>query len=152
MNNLLFKYLSKQIIIDVFPSKFIVTRADKDLNFLIPTFVYLDNSGSKSLLLSIGEEPPSEHSTNRGIVRIDVFDAEPLPPGTIFSRDDLIEFIFEFGIGRCFEMSLLPQLRPVVFILGVDRFNALLENPREVFEKSAKLGGAGIVVFDKTEL
>jgi hypothetical protein len=60
--------------------------------------------------------------------------------------------LFEYGIGRCFENFWVPQLRPVVCILGAGRFNEHFKNPRELFELVAKWGGARYIFFDKIEL
>lgn len=149
---MIFKHFSRHIVIDASPAKFIFTRPDKQLSFSISTFIYLDNSEPKSALLSVGEELPKEHHAVPGIRKIDLFEMNTqLPPDTTFSRSELIQLFFEFGIGRCFEATIVPALRPVVTILGVSKFNNLLANPKDEFEKAAKRSGAGIVLFEKTD-
>ena len=148
----MFKRFSKRIIVDISPQKFIFKLPDVNLNFPIPTFIYLDNSKSKSALISIGEELLNEHRTLPSIYKIDIFDLDTqLPPNTTFSRSDLIQIIFEFGIARCFETTIIPQLRPVVVILGADRFRNLFTTPKDELEKAAKRGGAGLVIFDNID-
>jgi hypothetical protein len=153
MKNILFKYLAARIIVDAHPSSFTFTRPTKNFNLFVDTFIYMAKSDSRWQPIAIGEEIPSEYRADPNICRVDLFDLDwQRPTSDTFDKDDLIEIFFEYGIGRCFEMSLLPELRPVVLILGVDRFRDYFKNPREVFEKAAKRGGAKIVVFDKTEL
>ena len=153
MKNTLFKHLATQIIINAHPSQFTFARPVKGFNLSVETFIYVAKGDSKWEPIAIGEEIPIEHKADPSIRKINLFDLNnELPSSITLSMNDLIQIFFEYGIGRCFEMSLLPQLRPVVFILGADKFSTLFENPREMFEKAARLGGAGIVVFDKTEL
>ena len=75
-----------------------------------------------------------------------------MPPRTTFSRADLVQVIFYYAIGKIYENDFLPTLRPVVFILGADRFVNYLTNPRDEFRIAAKNGGAKEVIFDKTNL
>jgi hypothetical protein len=140
------------MIVDVYPSKFIFNSLHNNLNFSIATFVYLDNSKSKSMLIALGEEIPEDQLLPE-TYRIDIFDMKtPLPPKTTLTREELHQILFEYGIGRCYEDTVIPILRPVVFILGASRFNKQFASPKDAFEKAAKRGGAGMVVMDKTEL
>jgi hypothetical protein len=149
----LFKNFAKRIIIDTHPSRFTFTCAKDDFYLSVATFIYIENSQTGSLLLTVGEEIPNNQPVNQDVHRINVFDVnEPLPPKTTYSRDDLIQAIFQYGMGKAYEKYILPRLRPIVFITGADRFASLFVNTRETFRIAAKLAGAKEIIFDKTDL
>lgn len=149
----LFKYFAKRIIIDLHPSKFTFSIKEKDIKISFAPFLYLENGESMWMPIAIGEEIPKEQLAKSNIYRVELFNEDnKVPSDIVWNKEVLIQLLFEYGIGRCFENFWFPQLRPVVFILGASRFNAQLEHPKEVFENAAKRGGARIVVFDKTEL
>ena len=151
--SLLFKYFAKRIIIDLHPSKFTFSIKEKDINISFAPFLYLENGESMWMPIAIGEDISKEQLTKPNIYRVELFNLEnKVPSDIVWNKEVLIQLLFEYGIGKCFENFWFPQLRPVVFILGVSRFSKHLENPKEVFEDAAKRGGARIVIFDKTEL
>jgi hypothetical protein len=149
----LFQYIAKRIIVDLHLSKFTFSIKEKDINISFAPFLYIENSESRWMPIAIGEEISKEQLTKSNIHRVELFNLEnKVPSDIVWNKEVLIQLLFEYGIGRCFENFWFPQLRPVVFILGASRFSEQLEHPKEVFENAAKRGGARKVVFDKTEL
>ena len=150
--NFLFKYFAKRVVVDAHPSRFTFNCLKDNINFSVATFVYIDNSRTKSFFITIGEEVPNNHLAKPDIYRINVFDLdEPLPPKTTFTRDNLVQAIFEYGFGKVYENDILPRLRPIAFVLGADRFNGYFSNPRDELRNAAKRGGAKEVIFDRSE-
>jgi hypothetical protein len=141
---------AKRIVIDVNPSQFVFTDQKDNQRLAFATYLYVDTRGLTPALVAIGEYTQKDFREEDGIQRIDVFNfEEPLPlECSTLTRDDLIEAIFEYGIGRIYEKYWLPQIRPVVFIRGIDQFNVYFENPRDVLKVAAKRSGASVVIFD----
>ena len=151
--NFVFTYFAKRIIIDLHPSKFTFSIKEKDIKISFAPFLYLYWDEEMWVPIAVGEEIPVEHRNNPDIVRIDISDlGDAQPSNSVISSEVFLQLLFEYGIGRCFESSWIPQLKPVVFIFGANRFNEHFKNPKEMFEPAAKRDGAKIVVFDKTEL
>jgi len=149
----IFTYLAKRIVIDLSPSKFIFSIKEKDINVSFAPFLYLEKGESMWVPIAIGEEISKEQHVKSNIYRVELFNLEnKVSSDIVWNKEVLIQLLFEYGIGRCFENFWFPQLRPVVFILGASRFGEQLEHPKEVFENAAKRGGARTVIFDKTEL
>jgi hypothetical protein len=149
----LFKYFAKRIDVELHPSKFTFSINEKDINISFSPFLYLHWDKTMWTPIAIGEEIPIEYHNNPDIVRIDINDLrENLPSKSVISSEAFLQLLFEYGIGRCFESSLIPQLKPVVFIFGADRFNEHFKNPKTMFELVAKRGGAKYVAFDTMEL
>lgn len=150
--NPLFKYFAKRIVVRVHPKQFVFTCAKDNFELSIPTFVYIDNSLEKSYLLGIGEEWPKDQPIRPEAYRVDIFeDKQPLPPKTSFSRNDLLEAIFAYGVGKTLEKSFWPVLRPILFILDADQLKEVFSNPRDKLLTAAKGAGAIEVIFDRTE-
>jgi hypothetical protein len=150
---LLFKLFSHRIIIDLHPSKFTFSIREKDVNVSFVPFLYLEKNESKWLPVAIGEEIPSELRGNPNIYKIDVKELNDSSPSeSIMSGADFFQVMFEYGLGKCFERYWFPQLRPVVFILGANRFGKQFQDPKGMLEKAVKLSGAKVVVFDNIEL
>jgi hypothetical protein len=68
------------------------------------------------------------------------------------NRNDLIEIIFKYGLSWFYRNDIIPRLRPIVFILGAERFNHFFANPKDDITIAAKNGGAKEIIFDKTDL
>jgi hypothetical protein len=150
--SLISKYLAKRIVVDAYPSKFIFTRMDNGVNFSIATFVYLGNNGSGWTPLAIGEEIPREFLTP-DVHKFELFESPGhSPPASHLGPNALLQIFFEYGIGKCLGGDFLPNLRPVVFVLGANRFTGHFEDPKVKFDEILKRAGAAIVVFDKTEV
>lgn len=149
--NALFLHFSKHIILDASLSNFVFHRKDINFTHSLSTFVYLEKTETgKWALAYIGKEKPKNGLTEN-IFGFDLFDISiELPLGV--SREESIQSILAYGIGMCFEKEFLPPLRPVVFLLGASRFTQYFENPGLELEKILKLAGAGVVIFDRTEL
>ena len=145
---------SSKIIIDAYPSQFIFIRPAKDFRVSIHTFLYMTRMGDTWVPISIGKEVQMEKiPADPNVCRIDLFDLDrPIPPG-IFNKQNPISIFIEYGIGKCFEKSiLLPLNRPVVYFLGTVRFKDQFENPRETFQKAFKTARTGRVIFDQADL
>jgi hypothetical protein len=153
MKDPLFTYFSPRVIVDAYPSHFVFSRPAKDFRISVDPFIYLAKDQDRWLPTSVGEEISKEDlCKDPSITRVDIFDLDQSIQFGDYDREELIEVLVEFGIGMCFVKSILPPLRPVVHFFGADRFREKFENPREIFEKALKHGGAGIVVFDRMDL
>jgi len=146
--------ISSKIIIDAYPSQFIFIRPAKDFRVSIHTFLYMTKFDKTWVPVSIGKEVPMEKlPADPNICRIDLFDVDHPIPSRIFNKQNPINIFIEYGIGKCFEKSLLlPLNRPAVYFLGTDRFRDQFENPKEIFQKALKTARAGKVVFDQVDL
>ncbi|MBI3173842.1 MAG: hypothetical protein HYZ25_08990 [Chloroflexi bacterium] len=96
----------------------------------------------------LGEEIPNK-PLPENLIELDLFASE-LPEGV--NRDEILQFILSYGIGTCFEKEFLPPLRPVIFLLGADRFNKYFKNPNLELEHILLRAGAGVVIIDRTEI
>lgn len=145
---------SSKIIIDAYPSQFIFIRPAKDFRVSIHTFLIMTKFDKTWVPVSIGKEVQMEKiPADPNICRIDLFAVEHPIPSEIFKKQNPISIFIEYGIGKCFEKSmLLPLQRPTVYFLGIDRFRDHLENSKEVFQKALKAARVGKVLFDKVDL
>jgi hypothetical protein len=151
--SILYRYLSRRIIIDLYPSWFVFTLQGKNSSLCIATFLYFRKDEALWVPLAIGEEISSEYLSAPNIYRINLFGSnDHLPAEWSLDREVLIQLFLEYGIGKCFESFWLPQLRPIVFLLGADRFGAQFKNPGDVFAEAARCAGACLVILDRTEL
>jgi hypothetical protein len=148
---LLHKRFAKRIIVDLYPTFFTFICEKENCNVSVPTLVFLGTDQLKTEVVAIGE-PPKYPTSYPIIQRIDVFSADaPSLLKTTLTREDLISYIFEFGILNLFTPSIIPNLKPLVFLLGADRFTSILPNSKALFEKCALRAGAIEVFFDTTE-
>jgi hypothetical protein len=151
--NIVFEKFARRIIVDMHPSRFTFRDAKGDAVFSVETFLFLDNSGAKSSIISIGELAPEKYRNKPDIYRVDIFSADKsLPPKSTVTRSDLVEIIFQYGLLWFYRKDIVPLLRPIVFILGASRFDNFFVNPKDELKTAAKKGGAFEVFFDKTEL
>ena len=151
--NIVFEKFARRIIVEMHPSKFTFRDAKGDSVFSVETFLYLDNSGTKSSVISIGEPAPEKYKNKPDIYRVDVFSTDnSFPPKGTVNRGDLVQIIFQYGLFWFYRRDFIPLLRPIVFILGASRFDDFFVNPKDELKTAAKKGGAFEVFFDKTEL
>lgn len=151
--NFIFKHFAHRIVIDMYPSKFTFSVQGQDINISFAPFIYIETEDTEWVPIALGEEIPDEIRTQSNIYRIDIKDFNKNSPlSSTLGSQAFLKILFEYGIGKCFEKFRIPQLRPVVFVLGADRFTKQFEKPRDVFDKALRNGGAKIVIFDKTEL
>jgi hypothetical protein len=131
----------------------VFTLQGKNSSLCIATFLYLRKDENMWTPIAIGEDIPREQLSDPNVRRIRLFEPEDILPGDQASRQpELIQLLFEYGIGKCFESFWVPQLRPIVFLLGVERFGAQFKNPSDVFAEAARCAGARLVILDRTEL
>jgi hypothetical protein len=150
MMKFLAMHFTRRIVIDVSPTRFTFTCPKRNYTNSVTTSVYMKHTGSKYVLTAVGEEAAIGCRSGPDIQRIEVFNfAEPLPAGANFTRDILIEALFEFGLGKVYEKTVIPEIRPVVYIHGAERFQDRFDNPREKLGALAKDGGAMVVIFDE---
>lgn len=149
----IFKHFAHRIVIDMHPSKFTFSIQEKDIYVSFSPFVYIETEDMDWMPIALGEEIPDEVRSKSNIYRIDITDFDKnSSSNSILSSESFLRILFEYGLGKCFEKFRIPQLRPVVFVLGADRFTKQFEKPRDVFDKALRKGGASLVIFDKTEL
>lgn len=151
--NIVFEKYARRIIVDMSLSRFAFRNAKDNSIFNVDTFLYLDNSKSKSSIVSIGEIAPEKYLSKPDVYRVNVFDTgNSFPPKSTVNRNDLIEIIFKYGLSWFYRNDIIPRLRPIVFILGTERFNDYFANPKDDITIAAKNGGAKEIIFDKTDL
>lgn len=145
----LFLRLSKHLIIDASISRFVFQRKDINFTYSLSSFVYLQKEKNNKWEIAYLSEGIRNKPLSENLIGLDLFSPE-LPEGV--NRDEILQFILSYGIGTCFEKEFLPSLRPVVFLLGANRFNQYFKYPNLQLEQILLRAGAGVVILDRTEI
>ena len=144
--DLFFKLFSQRIVVDVSPTMF--TFRTKDDSFSIQPSVNIFEENGKANIVAIGENAPESEPR---IKHIDIFDNKTYLPEKI-NKPDFLQAFLEYCIAKIFLLKFLPQVRPVVFILGSNKFDTLLCGfQKDILENAFLSAGAGKVFFDSTE-
>src|SRR5512138_3699424 len=107
--------LIPEIVINISPESFHFICEDRQ--FLLDTCVHLeyDENGNYQFI-SIGEKTIIPDT-----VFVALFENQPLDPS--IERFDLLTGFMEYGIGRIFEKSRRPALKPKIILKGVENFS-----------------------------
>ena len=144
--DLFFKLFSKRIIVYVSPTMF--TFRTKDNSFSIQPSVNVFEENGEIKIFSIGENAPESEP---GIKQINIFNEE-VHLTERKNKPDFLQAFLEYCIGKIFQLKFLPQVRPVVFILGSNKFDTLLCGfQKDILESAFRSAGASKVFFDRTE-
>ena len=143
---LFIKLFAPRIIVDASPTLF--TIKTKDNSFSIQPSVSIVEENRKANIIAIGEHDPE---LDLKVKQIGIFDNEVLLPETL-TKSVLFQLFFEYCIGKIFQSRFILIPRPVIFILGSNRFNTILCGfQKDVFENALFASGASKVFFDRTE-
>ena len=144
--DLFFKLFSQQIIVDVSPTMF--TFRTKDNSFSIQPSVNIFEENEKVNIIAFGENAPESEPR---IKQINIFNKEAHLTERK-NKPDFLQAFLEYCIGKIFQSRFILIPRPVIFILGSNRFNTILCGfQKDVFENALFASGASKVFFDRTE-
>ena len=144
--DLFFKLFSQRIIVDVSPTMF--TFRTKDNSFSIQPSVNIFEENEKVNIIAFGENAPESEPR---IKQINIFNKEAHLTERK-NKPDFLQAFLEYCIGKTFQLKFLPQVRPIVFILGSNKFDTLLCGfQKDILESAFLSAGASKVFFDRTE-